>query len=1706
MESEKSAKKEKVEDTSSSAYETADPEAQAGSSTVEPNVVPEATKTEHVAVTVEVHEEQASTMKPAIAPKAKHVAGSDERSGEQGATSIVTQSDVSDISEAEHVAISIEVSAQEEAKALPVPVNPKFPRGPHKLTMLERYPVGRRFPSRTPKGDIIDVVFVADKESKSLASKLVDKGFPIAPHNSPAESSRNTPPDSETTSLQGDVDPTVEQTEETVLGVKIPHRHVDMATFKIIFLGDVGVGKTSLVMRFCDGVFLNNYYKTTIGVDFKMRMLKLPEVTCRLHNQFRLAVMENVDVKSEKSSEDVKETSTTPDASDPGSQSDSVTVQETVVSDAPEAEQVAIPAEATERAEDNAPDSEAVSADSVAMTEEMLQSSSSAASDDQLPDDNSTEPAVSADATEVSNVASGILSGFGVRFPRKPHNSPAESNSSTSDSGCATPEVSYGDGATTDNTEAGAAAAKPKSMGITVEDLSINAKVFKIIFLGDVGVGKTSIISRFCDGIFFHNYYKTTIGVDFRFRTMHLTENVSVRLHLYDLAGRECKTDLAKVYYRNSNGACIVFDESSTRDLRSMVAIPRFRDEGVVTIPGIADPRIFNPYNYRYHYPEVLGDPSTFVELPPVPAPPLTEQVIISVGVPGVETDKRVGKPVAVPDAPLTDQVEITVGVPRAAPPKSREYHSDMPQTIYSNTNGAVIVFDESSTRDLSGVERWKKQLDDIVILPDGNPIPCILLGNKSDINSRLIDRRTLDNFVTTNNFLKFFRTSAKTGIGIYEAMSRREYYSDMPQTIYSNTNGAVIVFDESSTRDLSGVERWKKQLDDIVILPDGNPIPCILLGNKSDINSRLIDRRTLDNFVTTNNFLKFFRTSAKTGIGIYEAMVYLVEKDVKETSITSEKTSDLGAQAAPSTLQPDKTSDLGAKSGTSTPQPDETSDLGAQAGPSTPQPDKTSDLGALAAPSTLQPDVTSDLGAQAGPSTPQPDKTSDLGAQAAPSTLQPDVTSDLGAQAGPSTPQPDKTSDLGAPAGPTTIQPDKTSDLGEQASASTLKTRIYFDPVALGDPRAFNPDRYFYPEAQGEPSTFQPTLVNNPPLTEQVIISVGVPEVKADERTGEPVEFPDAPLTDQAVISVEVPAAVPAASPPESTMEITVVRNMPVTEHVTIPAVVPAQSETVLSVDAQHLNVAFLGDVGVGKTSIVARFCDGVFFNNYYKTTNGVDHRFRTLHLPDNYLVRLQINDVAGRECSFNPNESKAYYRDSNGAVIVFDESSTSDLSGVERWKKQLDEVVILPDGNTIPCILLGNKSDIAHRIIDKRTLDNFVTTNNFLKYFQTSAKTGIGIYEAMVYLVEKNNVNETSSEPDQTSDPAAPAGPSCVEATVVPDAPITQQVETSAEVPAQAEAKALSLPAQEVAGTSGDTEQLQESKATSGDAEQMQESKATSEDQPKLTQTSSTEELGTSSTESSKHPGTSSSVSPSAETSEGQAGAKGGVEPVLVASVPSAKQPIIDSIQENIDRSTLTFKIIFLGDVGVGKTSIIYRLVDDVFIAGYYKPTIGMDFKIKNMRISGNESIRLHLYDLAGRESFSDLARVYYRRANGAVIVFDKSSTTDFSNVIAWKRQLDDIVSLSDGRPIPCVLLGNKCDLVTRTIVSEDTITNFAETCQFSKFFETSAKESIGIKEAILHLIEKMKITLPLQQGQQSAIAVVEEDYAARNCKCSH
>jgi len=161
--------------------------------------------------------------------------------------------------------------------------------------------------------------------------------------------------------------------------------------------------------------------------------------------------------------------------------------------------------------------------------------------------------------------------------------------------------------------------------------------------------------------------------------------------------------------------------------------------------------------------------------------------------------------------------------------------------------------------------------------------------------------------------------------------------------------------------------------------------------------------------------------------------------------------------------------------------------------------------------------------------------------------------------------------------------------------------------------------------------------------------------------------------------------------------------------------------------------------------------------------------------------------------------------------------------------------------------------------------------------------------------------------------------------------------------------------------------------------------------------------------------------------------------------------------------------FKLLLIGDSGVGKSCLLLRFADDTYTDSYIS-TIGVDFKIRTIELDG-KTIKLQIWDTAGQERFRTITSSYYRGAHGIIVVYDVTDAESFSNVKQWLAEIDRYASDSVNK----LLVGNKAD-IPKKAVDTATAEEFAKQLDIP-FIETSAKNATNVEKAFITMASEIK-----------------------------
>ena len=162
--------------------------------------------------------------------------------------------------------------------------------------------------------------------------------------------------------------------------------------------------------------------------------------------------------------------------------------------------------------------------------------------------------------------------------------------------------------------------------------------------------------------------------------------------------------------------------------------------------------------------------------------------------------------------------------------------------------------------------------------------------------------------------------------------------------------------------------------------------------------------------------------------------------------------------------------------------------------------------------------------------------------------------------------------------------------------------------------------------------------------------------------------------------------------------------------------------------------------------------------------------------------------------------------------------------------------------------------------------------------------------------------------------------------------------------------------------------------------------------------------------------------------------------------------------------------YKVLLLGDSTVGKTCFLMKYTDKTF-QDIHMATIGLDYRLRSMRLKSGKSIKLQIWDTAGQDRFRAITKNYYKGSHGIILIYDITNTQSFENVKTWVNQIREEASSN----VIIYIAGNKVDMEDERKVDRDDGEKLAEELGFP-FVETSAKNGININETFEDLVERI------------------------------
>lgn len=161
--------------------------------------------------------------------------------------------------------------------------------------------------------------------------------------------------------------------------------------------------------------------------------------------------------------------------------------------------------------------------------------------------------------------------------------------------------------------------------------------------------------------------------------------------------------------------------------------------------------------------------------------------------------------------------------------------------------------------------------------------------------------------------------------------------------------------------------------------------------------------------------------------------------------------------------------------------------------------------------------------------------------------------------------------------------------------------------------------------------------------------------------------------------------------------------------------------------------------------------------------------------------------------------------------------------------------------------------------------------------------------------------------------------------------------------------------------------------------------------------------------------------------------------------------------------------FKIIIVGEAGVGKSCLLRRFVDQNFTDNYVN-TIGVDFKVRTIELMG-KTVKLNIWDSAGQERFRTIVNTYYRGAHGICLVYDITDNDSFLKLGSWLKDATDQAEDNAKK----IIIGTKSDLESHRQVNHRTVEAFAEKLDLTAI-ETSSKNGSNVESLFLALTKML------------------------------
>ena len=191
--------------------------------------------------------------------------------------------------------------------------------------------------------------------------------------------------------------------------------------------------------------------------------------------------------------------------------------------------------------------------------------------------------------------------------------------------------------------------------------------------------------------------------------------------------------------------------------------------------------------------------------------------------------------------------------------------------------------------------------------------------------------------------------------------------------------------------------------------------------------------------------------------------------------------------------------------------------------------------------------------------------------------------------------------------------------------------------------------------------------------------------------------------------------------------------------------------------------------------------------------------------------------------------------------------------------------------------------------------------------------------------------------------------------------------------------------------------------------------------------------------------------------------------------------------------------YKILLLGDCAVGKSCLLLRYCENSFQESHLA-TIGLDFRLKTITLENNRKIRIQIWDTAGEDRFRSITRNYYKGAHGIVLIYDVTDQQSFQHIKDWVDKIKE----ESKEGVIIYLVGNKIDLIDKRIITNADGKKLSEEIKI-KYYETSAKDSTGVKEVFENLVKDMDNLYSEQHKEENeTIQINKKDKKKKKLGC--